>query len=348
MLHLIASSFSQFSAKLERDYIFAWLDWDGDNVLMNAGIIDYGSIRQFGLRHDEYRYDDVERFSTTLKEQKQKARLLVQVFAQMVDYLKTGTKKPLQNFYKHPALKQFKTEFNFEKKNRLLYQMGFNQEQRQNLLTQKPQLVQEFETSFQYFEKVKVQSSPHKVPDGVNHSPLFNMRSVLKSYSHLLAKNPTGLNLEPFSFEYFVKNGVSQFAKTKDFAFADSQNSQIEKFNSLYLEIMRFALGSKKNSLQIKNMAAQSGLLNSEKRITGNALIQIVDELMTQLKKGPLKKGLTAEEMQGCIDKIILQYLEIPEVKKSRFFKQDLHKPTVRSDIFSRILKLVADHHQDI
>jgi hypothetical protein len=111
---------------------------------------------------------------------------------------------------------------------------------------------------------------------------------------------------------------------------------------------MRFALGSKKNSLQIKNMAAQSGLLNSEKRITGNALIQIVDELMTQLKKGPLKKGLTAEEMQGCIDKIILQYLEIPEVKKSRFFKQDLHKPTVRSDIFSRILKLVADHHQDI
>jgi transcriptional regulator with XRE-family HTH domain len=48
------------------------------------GIIDYGSVRQFGIRHDKYRYDDVERFSTNLNEQKNKARLIVQVFAQLV------------------------------------------------------------------------------------------------------------------------------------------------------------------------------------------------------------------------------------------------------------------------
>ncbi len=62
----ICKSFAEFVAKLDIDYIFAWLDWDGDNFLVDAGIIDYGSVRQFGLRHDRYRYDDVERFSTNL------------------------------------------------------------------------------------------------------------------------------------------------------------------------------------------------------------------------------------------------------------------------------------------
>ncbi|WP_374075861.1 hypothetical protein [Bdellovibrio bacteriovorus] len=93
LLAHVCTSFGEFTAQMDIDYIFAWLDWDGDNVLADAGIIDYGSVRQFGIRHDKYRYDDVERFSTNLNEQKQKARLIIQVFAQMVDFLKTKKKK---------------------------------------------------------------------------------------------------------------------------------------------------------------------------------------------------------------------------------------------------------------
>ena len=73
MCEELTASFARFAAHLDRDYIFAWLDWDGDNVLIEAGIIDYGSVRQFGLRHDQYRYDDVDRFSTNLNEQRAKA-----------------------------------------------------------------------------------------------------------------------------------------------------------------------------------------------------------------------------------------------------------------------------------
>jgi len=43
MLETICESFAEFSAKLEREYLFTWLDWDGDNVLANAGLIDYGT-----------------------------------------------------------------------------------------------------------------------------------------------------------------------------------------------------------------------------------------------------------------------------------------------------------------
>ena len=67
MLSEITTSFASFIAVLDVEYIFAWIDWDGDNILADAGIIDYGSIRQFGLRHDQYRYDDVSRFFDKFK-----------------------------------------------------------------------------------------------------------------------------------------------------------------------------------------------------------------------------------------------------------------------------------------
>ena len=59
MASQVAHSLAETAAKFEDEYIFCWLDWDGDNILMDGGIIDYGSIRQFGLFHAEYRYDDV-------------------------------------------------------------------------------------------------------------------------------------------------------------------------------------------------------------------------------------------------------------------------------------------------
>src|ERR1041384_3040904 len=89
----------------------AWLDWDGDNVLADAGIIDYGSVRQFGLRHDQYRYDDVERFSTNLNEQRLKASDMVQTFIQMIDFAQTGVKKTWRTFAKSAHLKAFDRHF---------------------------------------------------------------------------------------------------------------------------------------------------------------------------------------------------------------------------------------------
>lgn len=74
MSEQISRAFARLSARLEMEYIFVWMDWDGDNILADGSIIDYGSVRQFGLCHDQYRYDDVDRFSTNLTEQKLKKR----------------------------------------------------------------------------------------------------------------------------------------------------------------------------------------------------------------------------------------------------------------------------------
>ncbi len=97
-LTFIARSYGRLAAICEEEYIFNWLAWDGDNVLANGAILDYGSIRQFASKHDKYRYDDVDRYSSTLTEQRFWARELVKVFAQAMHFTRTGRKLSVRRF----------------------------------------------------------------------------------------------------------------------------------------------------------------------------------------------------------------------------------------------------------
>jgi uncharacterized protein YdiU (UPF0061 family) len=335
----ISKSFAEFTATLDIDYVFAWLDWDGDNVLAHAGIIDYGSVRQFGLRHDEYRYDDVERFSTNLNEQRQKARLLVQVFAQMTDYLKTGKKKPLKEFAKHPEVLRFNQTFAKTRANRLLYRMGFHKDQRENILKQSG-LFEQFDREFTYFERAKVSGKLEKVADGVNHPALFNMRSILKTLpEHYLKNGFDGAEIEEGEF---FKALLSVFAKTKDMRLTPKHSRHIQNFQKLYRQLLIAAAGKQKPANILEGIFERAKILNREDRITGNALIKIVFEIMAQLKK-----GMPISQVQPLIDQIVFSQLGMPEVALSRFYDR---KPRLiaRADVYSRLLSLVQDYKEDI
>jgi hypothetical protein len=340
-LKIISSSFAKFTAQLEIDYVFAWLDWDGDNVLADAGIIDYGSVRQFGLRHDQYRYDDVERFSTNLNEQRLKARHLIQVMAQMMDYTKTGEKKNLKVFAKHPSLLNFDNEFKIQRSHRMLYRLGFNNEQRKRILA-KHQLFERFDFVFSYFEKAKISGSTQKVPDGVNHPPLFNLRPILRSLPLSCLENK---NENPnMSAEDFFKVTLSQFAKRKDksknFILRKKHKIKIENFLSIYKEMLFLGCGNDQN--QIKELAQRAERLNREDRITGNALIQIVFELIKENKK-----GLKPAELQALIDQLIYNHLGLPEVEISKFYKTGPRK-IIRPEIYNRLLSLIEENKEEI
>ena len=66
----LSETYAKLAAVMEEEYIFNWLAWDGDNMLASGGILDYGSIRRFAAKHNKYRYEDVDRFSTCLSEQR--------------------------------------------------------------------------------------------------------------------------------------------------------------------------------------------------------------------------------------------------------------------------------------
>lgn len=342
MLKEVTRSFAEFTAQLDTDYIFAWLDWDGDNVLADAGIIDYGSVRQFGIRHDKYRYDDVERFSTNLNEQKNKARLIVQVFAQLVDYLKTNTKKPLKDFADHPCLTEFNNIFDLKRSDRILYRMGFNSEQRQNILTQNG-LFNKFDREFSYFERAKISGKEEKVADGVNHPALFNVRNILKEFPKFLLNSSGEFKSRLMDPKLFYKLSLSCFAKRKDMKLGEKHKRHIEAFQKAYRDLVIAACDNQKIEIHMRHLVARAEKLNSEKRITGNALIEMVNELVAEKKR-----GLPLAHIQGIIDQIVSEFIDLPEIAKSRYFKETTKPKALKRNLYLKLLNLVEEHKESI
>ncbi len=342
MLSYISKSFAEFTAQLDIDYIFAWLDWDGDNVLATGGIIDYGSVRQFGIRHDKYRYDDVDRFSTSLNEQKQKARLIVQVFAQLVDYIKTRQRKPLNSFTRHSAVRRFNEYFESARALRLLYRMGFNSTQRKSII-EKKHLFARFDREFLYFERAKVSGKVEKVADGVNHPALFNMRNILRDLPRYLSESNKDLDSTWMPDEVFFKTILSGFAKVRDAKIGETHRKHIKAFQQAYKDLIQVASGKQKTDACLKRICERTEKLNSEKRITGNALIEMVDEILTAKKR-----GLSLAQLQGIIDRLVLENSGMPEVQVSCFYQHPQPPPDVRMDLYARLVSLVEENAESI
>lgn len=335
-LNMISNDFARFAAQLEIDYVFAWLDWDGDNVLFDAGIIDYGSIRQFGLRHDQYRYDDVERFSTTLNEQKKKARQLVQVFAQLVDSVSTQQKKPIGHYKNHPAVKSFDQKFQTEAQNRLLYRIGFNQNERDLLINKNKKIVDQFQSIFQYFECAKVSGKIQKVADGINRPPMFNMRKFLsEAYNWFYTSDQHDLDL-------IFNQILSSYGQRKKLKAKDKHFHKLIQIRSAYMKLVD-CVKKNKNQWGGEKFHERALLLNCDQRITGNALIELVDELLI-LKK----KNQNLGQIQNIIDKIIFNYKKYPEVEVSKYLKKSTEPAKIDDKLYQKLLQIVDEKREEI
>jgi len=181
----VARDFARASARYESDYVFCWMDWDGDNILVDGGIIDYGSIRRFGGYHAGYRYDDGDRFSTRLGEQRGRARYIVQTFAQIQDFLITSKKRTITEFSRDPLLKIFDAEFERESKRLLLRKAGLSTSQIERWLTapaHRARSVTQFIRSFQRLERLQCARGMRRVPDGETTDAAFVMSKFLREY----------------------------------------------------------------------------------------------------------------------------------------------------------------------
>ncbi len=299
MLSLVVRDFAKFAAYLERDYIFAWLDWDGDNVLANAGIIDYGSVRQFGLRHDQYRYDDVDRMSTNLNEQKAKAAQIVQTFAQMVDYLETGSKKAWAKFSKSRAVAEFNKRFEYHSLERFLYQLGLPKPHQRILLRSHRRKVENLFQIHCDLEKTKTYKRLAKVHDGVHRPAIFNMRRVLSSMTEALAELPIEL-CGPVDTEEFFSWMVSSQAAPRDRKLRANVRRKIEAWQQAYFSLLRVVTTPDTWEPTLAAMHSRAMKINDPKRITGNALIHIVDEILKFRRR-----TLSDSEIQLAIDLLI-------------------------------------------
>lgn len=274
--------FAHIAAQFESEYIFCWLDWDGDNILADGGIIDFGSIRQFGLYHHEYRFDDVQRFSTNIKEQKHKARCIVQTFAQLADYLITGKRKPLERFRKHAALKEFDRIFREAKREFLLRKMGFTAEHIAKLVKSHGTLIKRFELFYYNLESAKSSRGPVKVPDGITTNAVYSMRDLLRMLPAHFAYNTTCM----------PEKELLTVIKSK---YADRKASQLTSYLAFklrrvqqhYFDLMNAA--AKTAGVPVQKFIAQlherSSLINRYERVTGDAIVNISDAFVRQRRQ---------------------------------------------------------------
>ena len=251
---------------------------------MDGGIIDYGSVRQFGLYHHEYRYDDVQRWSTSIKEQKQKARYIVQTFAQIVDYIKNEKKKSIEDYKSHHSVHSFDKRF-FDYKNRnILRKIGFPQRYTDFLLENCKKDIEDFRNDFSYFEMAKSSKGPQKVPDGINWNAIFCMRDILRELPQIyLSRGLTNL----ISEAEFIDIIKSSYATKADLKRSLRRDLKIRSFQKNYTKLInkvatKFKLAPEKVLLDV---SMRSSVINKYDRVTGDSITTIVQKIMNQKPK---------------------------------------------------------------
>ncbi|HHJ16812.1 MAG TPA: hypothetical protein ENJ80_08965 [Gammaproteobacteria bacterium] len=306
-LERIATRFGRTAAVFEMEYIFCWMDWDGDNILTDGGIIDFGSVRQFGLFHSEYRYEDVDRYSTTIAEQKNKARYIVQTFAQIADYLATGHRQPIRNFRQHPSLAIFSQTYERTRDELGLYKAGFDQKQIRSLVNapRNRPLIRCFRNLCRYFENAKSAKGRHSVGDGITRDAIFCLRDILRELPLLYLAGNTA-SISPEAFIDILK---SNYAGKKDLALTPGRRTKIRQFQTVYKKLVsRVACITGRSEQQLlQKIATRSGLINRYDRATGDALIYVTDNLIKN------KRKFTATALNRIIHAFVEQQILRPE-----------------------------------
>jgi uncharacterized protein YdiU (UPF0061 family) len=333
-LEVINETFAKTAAIFESEYIFCWLDWDGDNILMDGGIIDYGSIRQFGLFHAEYRYDDVERFSTTILEQKEKAKYIVQSFIQAVDFIQKGKKRKIGSFTKHALLKKFETIFEEEKNRKLMHKLGFSDKQVEHLLAHHGKTVKDFKKIYYHFERAKSKRGMVKISDGITWDAIFCMRDLLRELPQIYLSR-----MENITNEEFIEILKSNYADEDDLELTPYRKKMIQQYQKYFWKLLKFVakdMDIAKEKLLLE-MSMRSSIINKMERVTGDSITHIVDLV---LKKQP---KLSADELYRLFDEFAqAQYFEPHSKKESNTInKQSKH-------LIRDFFEIVKEHREGI
>ena len=336
LLKEIAEKFAYASARFERDYVFCWMDWDGDNILMDGGIIDYGSVRQFGLCYDNYRYDDVQRMSTNLPEQKYKAKYIVQTFLQIVDYIKTGKKKKIQKFKNHKCLKDFDSHYQYYMHLLLLQKIGLNEKQCNHIIKNHSKLLKRFEKVFDYFEKMKTSKGPVKVEDGENWDAVYCMRNILRELPKKLYSNKCNEVIP----EEFLRILKSEAADKQSMKVTPSKQKAIKEFVELYQNIVEYSFqGEKtKNERQLKDFLERSAQINAYEKITGDGILKVTTQILRY------RKDMSSKELHHLVDSFIQKNSE----SKKTFEGQKKTLNQKETEYMQKILKTVKDFSEGI
>jgi uncharacterized protein YdiU (UPF0061 family) len=269
----VAIDFARVTATFESEYIFCWLDWDGDNILCDGSIIDYGSVRQFGLYHHDYRFADSDRMSTSIPEQKRKARQIVQRFIQIRDLLLEGKAPALKSLRTDPVLALFDLEFETHKRRLFLRQIGFDESEATSIGEASPPCLEELLKLHNRLERRRSSRGRHRVADGLLWNAAYCMRDVLRELPQKLIDLPPdgARRLTP---EAFYEIALSDYASRKDRELTPYRRRLAHSYQRAFLDLCNWAAEHKHLSLEslLADIAPRATDRNPYARMTGDGL----------------------------------------------------------------------------
>ena len=336
-LQYIAESYGKLAAVMEEEYIFNWLWWDGDNMLASGAILDYGSIRQFAAKHDKYRYDDVDRFSSSLTEQRYWAREIVKVFAQAFDFALRGRRKNLRSFKQHPGLRAFDDAFGRERDQRLLWRIGFTPQQTRRLMMGARDEIRDLRRALAFFEDQKVARGMEKTSDGITHRPVFLIRNLLRRLPAYYASECASQRGAEMPADEFCRIMAATYASRRDLRMTAARVAKSRNFQKCYQRLLaKAATRGSDYAHVLKSIGERSAVINHQHRMTGNAIVAVVEEVIAY------KDKLDRDELQAAMDAFVESQVLIPGRWKP-IAAEDLAGNTLRS----RLLKAIQDNLEE-
>lgn len=336
-----ARTFARAAALFESEYIFCWMDWDGDNILADGGIIDYGSVRQFGLYHREYRFDDVERWSTTIPEQRRKARHIVRKIDQIRDALTHGRIRPLRRFQRGALVALFDREFEATRERLLLEKLGFDAAAVTALVGNRSGETDRFRKAHGFFERARAARGPVKVPDGLSWNAIYSTRDLLRELPALWLSEGGSLPARRV-----LDIAASSYASRRDRRLTPHRRRMCREFQASALALIERAARQTGRSFeaQLRQVAERGAILNQRARITGNAIDHATDSILR------MRGRLSPAEIYALIDEFASQQsrrLPPPRPRPSRRTQGRRKAPHVRR-LLARIARVVDDYREGI
>jgi uncharacterized protein YdiU (UPF0061 family) len=297
----VSIDFARTTAMFENEYIFCWLDWDGDNVLCDGSIIDYGSVRQFGLYHHDYRFADTDRMSTSIPEQKRKARQIIQRFIQIRELLLTGERPALSTLKDDAVLDLFDEEFEIHKRRLFLRQIGFDEKAAEKIRIASPAGLETLLRLHNRLERTRSSLGRRAVADGLSWNAVYCMRDILRELPGRFL-NGSDNGVSPMTPGDFYEIALSDYASRKDRRLNPYRRRLAAQYQSAYLDLIHWVAGRKRRPARaiLEEIAPRANRRNPYVRMTGDGLTHATRRLTRN--RGRLEPEETYRLIQAFAD----------------------------------------------
>ena len=334
----VATDFAHAVATFESEYIFCWLDWDGDNVLTDGSILDYGSVRQFGLYHHSYRFKDTDRYSTSIPEQRRKARQIVQRFVQIRELLLTGHAPSLDTLKDDATLQRFDRAFEAERRRLFLRQIGLEARDARALERDRPECLERLLALHHRLERRRSSRGEHAVPDGLSWNAIYCMRDVLRELPERLLErsDEDDPRLCPKAF-YDV--ALSDYASRTDRHLTEHRSRVARAYQQAYLDLIDALAARRRRSRRttLAHLVPAARSRNPYARMTGDGLTHATRRL--SVNRGRLRPEESHRLIQAFADSQQREAAPAPDLSNERPLVQRL---------LSDLLAITRDYRESL